>query len=288
MIKNSQNFLNNKEVIEKCLSHTHFPEEELVIEIGGGKGIITRELVKRFNKILVFELDIKLFKNLQDMFNGILKLKVFHKNFLEWELPKENFNIFSNIPFNITSDIIKKITNHDSKLNQAYLIMQKEAIQKYVSINKKNSETSLLSILIQIRYSIDFLMEINRKNFNPTPNFDAGLISFRRKDYYDFVSKNEENVFMDFICFLFNRSKPFILESFKDLLPKDLALQLLLKNKIDYKKRIKSVSYEEWLKLFKEINFPSNQKILILINGSYQKMIRSQIGINKIHRTRKY
>lgn len=287
MIKHSQNFINNNDIINECFRYVSIPEGGVVIEIGGGKGIITEKLVELFKNIIVVEFDKNLFEVLKKKFMSFSHVQIENTDFLTYPLPKEEFNIIANIPFNITSDIIRKITGEGSDMQHAYLIMQKSAALKFVP-EYPGVGTSLLSNLIQIRYSIQYLLTIDRKNFSPQPKHDASLIHFRSKNKSVFLDKKQEELFRDFLCFMFTRSRPFIADAMSALFSRKIVNQILQKSKIKTSSRIKTLQFEEWLLLFRNIDFVSNKKILLVIKGKHKKLINEQRKLQKIHRTRRY
>lgn len=287
MLKNSQNFINNQNLINKCFEFIDLPKTEKIIEIGAGKGIMTNELIKRFDNITVFEYDIKLFNTLKEKFKNNDNIKLLNEDFLKSNLPKDKFSIISNIPFNITAEIIRKITNKASNLNKAYIIMQKDASFRFVN-NIKDGETSLLSNIIQTNFEINFLLDIPSKNFSPQPKFDAGLVLFEKREKPVFLNINEEKTFLDFLCYLFDRSRPEIIRALNTIVNKKVANQLLERLKIKKNKRIKSVKFIDWVNLFKNIDFRFNTKINILIKDSYRRLLEKQAGLQKTNRTRRY
>jgi 23S rRNA (adenine-N6)-dimethyltransferase len=286
MLTNSQNFINNKDLVKNCLDLVELDKNEKIIEIGGGTGIITIELLNRFENITVIELDKTLSTQLKTLFSGNKNIEILNQDFLEYQLPKTKFSIISNIPFDITSNIIRKITHKNSQLNKAYLIMQKEAALKFVALRPR-AETSLLSNLIQIDYDITYLLDINNKNFTPRPKHDASFICFSKKPLKVFKDIETENSFKDFICYLFDRSRPILIDALSSTLDKKIANTILVKSRINPNLKIKSVSFEEWLRIFNSLTF-TNLKLVKKITGSYKKQLLQQDKIQKVHRTRKY
>ena len=196
MLKDSQNFINNKILVSKIIDCAKINKDVLIVEIGGGKGIITEELVKHYKKIIVVEADTRLFMNLLDKYKNVQSVEILNDDFLKCQLPEERYSIISNIPFNITADIIRKITSSNSKLEMAYLVMQKEAAYKFVQ--EKGRETSLLSNILHMNYNIENIFSIKRTNFTPVSKFDALLVLFKKKRKTDFSS--EQQIFLGIFC----------------------------------------------------------------------------------------
>jgi 23S rRNA (adenine-N6)-dimethyltransferase len=149
LLKYSQNFLKSKNLVVKILELSSIGPQDLVLEIGPGKGIITEELARRAREVVAIEKDKDLFLFLKEKFKNNPKIKILNTDFLKFQLPKFPYKIFSNIPFFITGEIIKK--NHLCKiwrkkfLEEAYLIVQKEAAKKFVGqpYAKRNQMVSL-------------------------------------------------------------------------------------------------------------------------------------------------
>ena len=106
----SQNFLKRPEFVANLVDLTNLTNKDLVVEIGPGKGIITKELSKKAGKVIAVEKDRKLATNLQLSFHNIPQVEIIETDFMRWQLPKEPYKVFSNIPFNMTADIVKKLT----------------------------------------------------------------------------------------------------------------------------------------------------------------------------------
>src|SRR3989344_5159251 len=158
MISHSQNFINNQSVINKLISRVDFGDADLVLEIGPGKGIITDALIKQDKNIIAIEADPKLFSELQKKYVNVANLSLIQADFVKYTTPNEPFIIVSNIPFNITANIVRKITDEQSKLHIAYLIMQKDAAIKF--IGAPHAHSPLLSHILNINFEIKLMNQI--------------------------------------------------------------------------------------------------------------------------------
>ena len=116
-LSDSQNYINNQQLVNKLLEFVDFEPIKTILEIGPGKGIITNVLIKQNKKIIAIEADQKLFSELQKKYANVTNLSLIHTDFLKYTTPNEPFIIVSNIPFNITASIIRKITGEQSKLH---------------------------------------------------------------------------------------------------------------------------------------------------------------------------
>jgi len=199
-IKFTQNFISNKSLSLQIINLANIQPNDLVIEIGSGMGALTRILSRRSKRLITIEKDPKLTSDPID--------------FMKYELPQENFKIVGNIPFALTADIVKKLLS-SPYLESAYLIMQKEAGDKFVS-------GTLQSILYQIDFEIKNLLFIDRGSFRPKPRVDACLISFTRKHTPEITDQK----FKDFVTYKYVHS--------------------------DYKNKVTHLNIRQWIELFKK------------------------------------
>jgi len=163
-LSDTQNFINNKELVDKLIGFVNFDGISTVIEIGPGRGIIADSLIGKIRDFIAVEYDKKLFLELEKRYKN-QNIKLVNEDFLKFILPDSPFIVVANIPFNITADIIKKLIN--SKMKSAYLIMQKEAGVKY--LGAPSAQSPLLSHFIKIKFEIRKLLDIDRKNYTPNP-----------------------------------------------------------------------------------------------------------------------
>src|SRR3989344_7206331 len=145
-IKYSQNFLVDPNLVDKLLDLVSLSKEDTVLEIGAGEGIITKALLDKCKKVIAYEIDKQLVKNLNNKFFNQNNLELRNEDFLNQTLPKFPYKVFSNIPFNVTSAVIKKLTLGENSPQEAYLIVQKEAAIKFLGkpYDNKNSQVSVL------------------------------------------------------------------------------------------------------------------------------------------------
>lgn len=273
----SQNFINNRGIISTIIGLVDLSETELVVEVGPGKGIITDALIKPYNRVLAIEKDHSLFLELKKKYTGIKNLSLVHDDFLKYPLPKENYIVVANIPFNITAEIIKKITDKTSLLQTAYLITEKEAAYKFVGA--PYAESPLLAHLLHIHYEVKFLMQIERENFTPEPRVDIGFISIRKRRKPIFEMQDEIQ-FKDFLTYIFSRtggSMHEVLKSmFSNLQGKIIIEQLNMRNDTPKKK----VVFFDWVKIYKTFKEHSPQRSREIIKGAFEKLNQDKANLN--------
>jgi 23S rRNA (adenine-N6)-dimethyltransferase len=276
-IKYSQNFYKNKRNLEKIIKSINFKPKDIIIDIGAGEGIISKELSKYSEKILAYEKDSELANVLKQKMEDYPQVDVINKDFLESELPEKSFKVFANIPFSITTEIITKITDINSKFTEGYLFLQKEAADRFVGEPKNTQIATILSS----RYEIKIIERFNQKDFIPQPSVDIVLLKLKMK-------KNPEGeylLFRDFVTYIFNQINKTAFDTLKQLFTyKQLKY---IKEHLDNKLYIKpsDIPTDYYLELFK--HFKSNgDKYLNRVRGYYNKHNKQHINIRKENRTR--
>lgn len=259
-IKYSQNFLTNAQLVESLVVKSGISKDDTVLEIGAGEGIITKALVKRSKKVIAFELDPHFFKKLSEEFRGNKSLQLRQEDFLSGNLPTYPYKVFSNIPFNITSAIIKKLTLGNNPPEDAYLIVQKEAAEKFAG-KPLDIINSQLSVISYPWFEFKVIHKFKPANFSPRPNVSVVLLEIRKRGK---PLVNDKTKYQDFVTHTFNQPK-------HSILPKN--------------SRPSELDFEEWLKLF-DLFLTQPQEKQKVVTGAFTKQLKEQETLKKIHRTR--
>ena len=127
----SQNYLVNAALIDRLLQQSNVHSNDEVLDIGAGKGIITKALLNRGCRVTAVELDKENILYLKKQFGNEKRFALLCGDFMELPLPERSYKVFSNIPFFITSAILNKITQAKNPPLDTYLILQKQAAIKY-------------------------------------------------------------------------------------------------------------------------------------------------------------
>ncbi len=199
----SQNFLRGRGLTKSLISASGISWKDLVLEIGAGSGIITEHLLSLSRKVIAVEVDKGLYTLLSGRLGKNKSLELICGNFLEIDLPKKPYKVFSNIPFSITGEIIKKLLFSDNPPDSCNLIVQKEAAEKFM-VNKRNN--SMLSILFYPWFEIKISHTFKRTDFNPSPNVDLCLLQITKR-YIPFVTSDHKSKYRDFVVFKFTKSR---------------------------------------------------------------------------------
>jgi len=191
-----QNFLIDREVLEKIVSITNIADKE-VLEIGPGSGNLTTYILKQKpKKLYVVEKDDDLAILLKEKFdteieiinNDILKIS-------EGNISDQKLSVFGNLPYNISTEILSKwILNIGSNFwfESLVLMFQKEVADRIIS-EFNNSKYGRLSILSHWKLNVKKIIDIKPQSFSPRPKIDSSLLLFTPKKKF-FELKDPKNL----------------------------------------------------------------------------------------------
>ena len=238
--KYGQNFLIDQNIIKKIcnlVSSKHLN----IIEIGPGDGRLTEQILMSDPKELkIIEIDTDLIPVLNTKFNKNQKIKIINENILNYPLIEKVDLIVSNLPYNISSQILVKICLMEHPPTNLILMFQKEFADRLID-KKINSLNSLVSCFYDIKTGFN----VGKNCFKPIPKIDSTVLSFKRKKNI-LLKKTEINDFIKFKRNLFSHKRK--------TLNKLLKEYNFEKNKYDLSLRIENISLQELLKIFREIN----------------------------------
>ena len=188
--KFGQNFLTDENIAKEIVSYLDDTDSKLIMEIGPGKGILTKYILEITNKEKKFiEIDEECVKYLNDKFIGI-KNDLINSDFLQINLKqfRKPISVIGNFPYNISSQILFKIYDNKSVVNEMVGMFQLEVAERICS-NFGTKKYGILSVLIQAFFTVKMMKKINRKSFFPTPNVESAVIKITKKT--DKINCNE-------------------------------------------------------------------------------------------------
>lgn len=256
--KYGQNFLLDNNVVKNIANYLDGEQIKNVIEIGPGLGFLTKELSKRANKVVAFEIDQDMvdYLNTQDFHNVIVK----HQDILKADLDKtirEEFNnedvaIVANLPYYITTPIVVKLLSYSSNFKYMVVMMQKEVAQRICG-KPSTKDYNALSVLIQYYTNAKIIFNVSPSSFYPEPNVDSSVVFIEKKDkILDVLS---EKSFLVFIKSLFAQRRKTLMNNLTTTLkiPKDIIIKSLEKNNFSLSIRSEELSIGEIVNLFNDI-----------------------------------
>jgi len=180
--KLGQNFLRDKSIIQKIIQVANLTPADLVVEIGPGEGILTEELSKMVGKVLAIEIDRNLIPALHKRFAQNKKVEIINEDILKINLNKlalsynlkaKSYKIVANIPYYITSPIIRLFLESEIPPQEMILMVQKEVAERIVA---NPGKMSILALAVQYYAQAQILFSLPSTAFFPVPKVDSAVI----------------------------------------------------------------------------------------------------------------
>lgn len=243
-----QHFLRTSKLAEELVTRARIAPHDLVLEIGAGTGVLTRELVRDSRHVVSVEVDPSLAARLRREFRRCENVVLHEADVLGHELPVEPFRAFGNIPFNITTRLLHRLLD-GSSMTRADLIVQWEVARKRTA----RSPSNLLNLLWGPWWRFAIERRIPAKCFRPSPHVDAAMLSILRRDP-PLIPIDERHSFEWILRRAFSRSNgPLRREMTKWLSPlqfKRLAREL----GFDAAARATDLDVEQWVSLYRYVD----------------------------------
>ena len=186
--KFGQNFLKDINIVKKIVRSAEIDEKSLVIEVGPGGGIMTRELSLVADNVLAYEIDEELKEEHAKRLGDRDNITILFQDFLESDIVKDvekyDYNklyFVSNVPYYITTPIILKLIESGLSFEKIVMMVQKEVGDRF-STKSGNKEYGSITVLLNYFYNIKKEFFVSRKQFVPEPNVDSVIISFSEKN----------------------------------------------------------------------------------------------------------
>lgn len=226
-----QHFLNSRKFAER-IAQSAGVDNELVVEIGSGKGILTRQLAKRARRVVAVELDSRLANFLEGI--KIPGVDVLNRDFLSLELSDfGNPVVVGNIPFGITSAIIDKLVACKRNVKMALLTLQKEYGSRMTAA-VGGSDYGFLSIYVNYHFEVIRGFVIPARYFSPKPGVSSITVTIKPKQS-SFPEEYERRLF-EFVCGVFRYRRKSLKNAILNhlrLLPRGVDPALLAKRPQD-------------------------------------------------------
>ena len=241
-----QNFLIDKRVLEKIVNAANLSSDDIVLEIGPGLGVLTIELAKRVKKVIAIEKDRRMCEILKKVLKNYKNVEIINKDILDVGYSTshiETYKLVANLPYYITSPVIRKFLEAKNKPRLMVLMVQKEVAQR---ICAQPPKMSLLSIAVQFYAEPEIINYVSKKSFYPQPKVDSAIIKITPKP----IPKINTKKFFNLVKKGFSSKRKMLKNNLgiKESLFEELGL--------NPKTRAENLAVQNWIKLFHKIRFP--------------------------------
>jgi 16S rRNA (adenine1518-N6/adenine1519-N6)-dimethyltransferase len=181
--KLGQNFLKDENIVKKIIKAANLKADDLVVEIGPGKGVLTEELAKYAGKLIAVEIDNNLAEMLRNKFRDNKNIEIIEEDILKVDFNKllgsrdSKYKVIANLPYYITSPIIRLFLEAENPPSEMILMVQKEVAER---IAARPGKMSILAASVQYYAKPEILFTVGKENFDPVPEVDSAVIRISR------------------------------------------------------------------------------------------------------------
>ena len=246
-----QNFLINDTIINQIISLLNVTENDLIIEIGPGKGALTQKLAKLPSEMVGIEIDYDMhiyldkINNCQVYYEDILSINI---NDLLNKYDYNNLFIIGNLPYYITTPIIEKLLLENINAKKLIFMVQKEVANRFTALNN-SKYFGYMTLFIDYFYDAKYEFTVNRNNFNPIPKVDSAIISLSNYKKRDIINKDK---YFNFLKKCFSQKRK-TLKNNLDINEYQKVINILNKYGFDNNVRSEQISQDIFIEIFKEI-----------------------------------
>ena len=249
-----QNFLIDTRVLEKIIVAAKLEKTDTVLEVGPGIGVLTRALAKNVGKVVAIEKDRALLPILHETTKEFNNIETIHGDILKLDpMPYtlDPYKVVANIPYYITSPLIRKFLEAPQPPSEMVLMIQKEVAQR---ICAKPPEMSLLAVSVQFYADTKIISQVSKNCFWPAPNVDSAIIKIiPRNDAEIYAEPRRKNAdeFFKVVRAGFSHPRKQLINNFCTALsmPRKEAEKWLAESNIQSNQRAETLSVQDWVGL---------------------------------------
>ncbi len=168
-----QNWLIDETVVKKMIEAAQIQAGETVLEVGPGTGVLTQALVDAGARVTAVEADTSLIGPLRDKFGDAIELIEGDVLSSSYNLPSTTYKLIANIPYNITSDLLRRFLTQEPRPTRLVIMVQKEVADRIVAIPP---DMSLLSVVCQVYAQCRRVANVPAGAFRPIPKVDSAIV----------------------------------------------------------------------------------------------------------------
>jgi len=257
-----QNFLIDKNVLEKIINSADIKTDDIILEVGPGLGTLTQELASRAGQVIAVEKDKTMVEILKETLKNFKNVEVIQGDILTSprlaRLGRENYKIIANIPYYLTSPLIRKFLEAENPPTEMILMLQKEVAKR---ICAKPGQMSLLAVSVQFYAEPKIISYVSKNCFWPAPKVDSAIIKITPFGAAQGKKQISRDLFFEVVKAGFSQPRKQLVNNLTTLkslngvkLTKEQTSKWLLKNNLEPSQRAETLAVSDWINLSKNFN----------------------------------
>lgn len=240
----SQNFLRSRKLVKSLVGRSSIGKNDIVYEIGPGKGIITEELARVARKVIAIEIDLALCQLLRNRFCNTSNIKLYNTDFLRFNIKHSNYKVFANIPFSIEGKIIRKLLDSKHPPQDTYLVMRKEVADRLVGKYKEGQ----FSVSYNPWFELSIFHYFKRADFIPKPKVRCVMLRAKLRGK-PLIKQKDRSLYLDFVKCVFGGGGR-LEQNLRKLFSKPQINKLAKECGISLNSKPTDLTFKQWLRMF--------------------------------------
>ena len=257
-----QNFLKSAKALGDIVRAGEVSADDVVLEIGPGKGVLTEKLLETGAKVFAVEKDRELVPLLAEKFSTYIasgKLQIIEADILEFDpshysLVPNHYKLIGNIPYYITGAIIRKFLESQYQPVLAVFLVQKEVAERIVA---REGKESILSLSVKAYGEPKLVAKVSKRYFTPEPKVDSAIILINAINKNNFKNVSERD-FFNVVKTAFGQKRKTLVKNLENLsVNRELIVKNMVLGGISDKARAEDLTIRDFLMLSGGL-FPTN------------------------------
>jgi|YelNatPaOPRAMG01_1025707.scaffolds.fasta_scaffold00401_31 16S rRNA (adenine1518-N6/adenine1519-N6)-dimethyltransferase len=244
-----QNFLVDKNIINKIICAGELKKSDIVLEIGAGIGTLTLELAKYSKKVIAIEIDKRFEKILKENLKDFDNVEIIIDDILKLDLSKiitPPYKIFGNLPYYISGTFLGEYLKRGPYADIMVFMLQKEMAERIIS-TPGSKRYSPLSLLLGLTYKVETICFVPSHLFFPIPEVDSILLKFIYSSKFEKIKDKE--IFFRLIKSAFRHRRKYLINNLKNEFPSYPWEEIFKNLCIDLKERAENLPLEKYIDL---------------------------------------
>jgi len=248
-----QNFLIDRNIIEKIAESLNIGEDDRVVEVGAGAGVLTKELAQRAKSVKAVEIDSKLLPILKEVLKDVSNVEIIAEDFMKVDMGDlsagKSYKLIGNLPYYITTPIIMKALESEHKPKISVFMVQKEVAQR-LSARAGTKDYGSITVAANYYARVEYLFGVSKEVFIPKPKVDSAVIWVTPYDRPP-IKSLDEKMFFAVVKACFGQRRKTLSNSLKQIKSLDPSYikEVLAQAGIDPARRAETLEISEFARL---------------------------------------
>ncbi len=251
-----QHFLKDKKVLNSIIESAKLKKDDYVLEIGPGKGVLTRELLKYAGHVTAIEKDPTLGEKISEEFkneiaSGLLELviaDVRNIDLRKYNFSKHPFKLVANIPYYISGELLKMFLSGKVKPMLIVFLLQREVARRIIGKTATGGKESILSISVKVFGTPKYIQTVRKKAFQPEPAVSSAILMIEDINNKRFIDIDERK-FFEVVKTGFAQKRKYLKSNLKPLIKSELLANIFHELNISSNVRAEDIRLEDWIQI---------------------------------------